>query len=147
MVILTVKILIATLRPGTAGTHQAMVSIYWVGLLVPLWLLVISISGTPLVGFDPKHFWYYKGRKVLPQRPAVVPIGFCLSYRKNPRFRNLKLNCLSVLMMLEWNLLWITSLNPTRVPVRVSVYKRNLLPKRIMPGLIHVFRNGWGLSS
>ena len=32
--------------------------------------------------------------------------------------------------------------NPTRVPVRVSVNKLILVPKRIMPGLLGVFRNG-----
>ena len=33
-------ILIATLRPHTAGFHQTIMSIYLVGLFVPTWLLV-----------------------------------------------------------------------------------------------------------
>ena len=41
--------LIATFRPHTAGLHQAIVSIYWVGLFVPLWLLVIGVSQTSLM--------------------------------------------------------------------------------------------------
>ena len=32
-------ILITTFRPHTAGLHQAIVSIYWVGLFVPPWWL------------------------------------------------------------------------------------------------------------
>ena len=32
-------ILIVTFRPHTAGVHQAIVLIYWVGLFVPPWLL------------------------------------------------------------------------------------------------------------
>ena len=49
-------ILIATFRPHTAGLHQAIVSIYWVGLFVPLWLLVIGVSQTSLMvgGFRSK---------------------------------------------------------------------------------------------
>ena len=48
--------LIATFRPHTAGLHQAIVSIYWVGLFVPLWLLVIGVSQTSLMvgGFRSK---------------------------------------------------------------------------------------------
>ena len=42
-------ILIATFRPHTAGLHQAIVSIYWVGLFVPPWLLVIGVSQTSLM--------------------------------------------------------------------------------------------------
>ena len=38
-------------------------------------------------------------------------------------------------------------LHSTRVPVRVSVNKRYLVPERIMPVLIGMFRNGRSLSS
>ena len=38
-------------------------------------------------------------------------------------------------------------LNSMRVPVRVSVNKRNFVPERIMPDLIGVLRNGRSLSS
>ena len=33
-------------RPRTTGLHQAIVSIYWVGLLEPPWLLVIGVLRT-----------------------------------------------------------------------------------------------------
>ena len=48
--------LIATFRPHTAGLHQAIVSIYWVELFVPPWLLVTGLSQTSLVvcGFRSK---------------------------------------------------------------------------------------------
>ena len=42
-------ILIATFRLHTAGLHQAIVSIYWVELFVPLWLLVTGLSQTLLM--------------------------------------------------------------------------------------------------
>ena len=42
-------ILITTFRPHTAGLHQAIVSIYWVELFVPPWLLVIGVSQTSLM--------------------------------------------------------------------------------------------------
>ena len=49
-------ILITTFRPHTAGLHQAIVSIYWVELFVPPWLLVIGVSQTSLMvgGFRSK---------------------------------------------------------------------------------------------
>ena len=48
--------LIATFRPHNAGLHQVIVSIYWVELFVPPWLLVIGVSQTWLVvcGFRSK---------------------------------------------------------------------------------------------
>ena len=44
-------------RPHSAGLHQAPVLIYWVGLSVSLWLLVIGVSWTLLVvcGFRSKE--------------------------------------------------------------------------------------------
>ena len=47
-------ILIATFRPHTAGLHQAIMSIYWVGLFIPPWLLVIGVSRTIVGGFRSK---------------------------------------------------------------------------------------------
>ena len=38
-----------TFRSHTAGLHQAIVSIYWVGLFVPPWLLVTGVSRTLLM--------------------------------------------------------------------------------------------------
>ena len=40
---------ITTFRPHTAGLHQAIVSIYWVELFVPPYLLVIGVSQTSLI--------------------------------------------------------------------------------------------------
>ena len=50
-------ILIATFLPHTAGLHQAIVSIYWIRLFVPLWLLVIGVTRTSLMvgGFRSKE--------------------------------------------------------------------------------------------
>ena len=42
--------LIATFRPHTTGLHQAILSIYWVGLFVPPWLLACRVSQTSLIG-------------------------------------------------------------------------------------------------
>ena len=53
---------------------------------------------------------------------------------------------LSVLTLIGWGLV-NSPFNSTRVPVRVSVNKLNLVPERKMPSLIGMFRNGWGLSS
>ena len=49
-------ILIATFLPGTAGLHQAIVSIYRVELFVPPWLIVIGVSQFSLLvgGFGSK---------------------------------------------------------------------------------------------
>ena len=48
--------LIVTLRPYTAGFHQLIVSIYWIGLFLPPWLFVIGVSQTLLMvgGFRSK---------------------------------------------------------------------------------------------
>lgn len=39
-----------------------------------------------------------------------------------------------------------SSVNSTRLSVRVSINKLNLFPTQIMPSFIGVFRNGWGYS-
>ena len=44
-----VTLILVVTRPHTAGPHQAIVSIYWVELFVPTWLLVIGISQTSLI--------------------------------------------------------------------------------------------------
>ena len=44
-----VTLILVVTRPHTAGPHQAIVSIYWVELFVPTWLLVIGISQTSLM--------------------------------------------------------------------------------------------------
>ena len=44
-----VTLILVLIRPHKAGPHQAIVSIYWVELFVPTWLLVIGISQTSLM--------------------------------------------------------------------------------------------------
>ena len=44
-----VTLILDVTRPHIAGPHQAIVSIYWVELFVPTWLLVIGVSQTSLM--------------------------------------------------------------------------------------------------
>ena len=68
-----------------------------------------------------------------------------LSDCRHPRFRNLNSTVPVDFVRLKS---YVDSLlNYTRVPVRVSVNKRNLVPERITPGLIGVFRIGRSSSS
>jgi len=62
-----------------------------------------------------------------------------LSNHRNPHFRNLNSNVpVDVARVKSYvNSLFIS----TRVPVRVLVNKLNLVPERIMPGHIGIFRN------
>ena len=63
-----------------------------------------------------------------------------LSDRRHPRFRNLNSTVPVDVVRVKS---YVNSLfNSTRVPVRVWVNKLNLVPVRIMPGLIGMFRNG-----
>ena len=51
-------------RPRAAGLHKAIVLIYWVGLFVPPWMLVISVSRTSLMaGADPHRFPLFYGNR------------------------------------------------------------------------------------
>ena len=50
-------ILIVTFQPHTADLHQAIVSIYWVELFVPLWLLVTGVSQTLLSEWVNQTTW------------------------------------------------------------------------------------------
>ena len=85
------------------------------------WVSVQSIVGQ-----------YCERKKLIPQRSAVVEIVDMLSFL----IQVVRVKC------------YVDSLlHSTRVPVRVSVNKRNLVPERIMPVLIDVFRNGGSLSS
>ena len=63
-----------------------------------------------------------------------------LSDRRHSRFRNLNSTVPVDVVRVKS---YVNSLfNSTRVPVRVWVNKLNLVPERIMPGLIGMFRNG-----
>ena len=53
---------------------------------------------------------------------------------------------LSLLMLLGWS--YVNSfLDPTCVPVRISINKLDLIPDRIVASLVGVFRNGGGLGT
>ena len=84
------------------------------------WISVQSIVGQ-----------YCERKKLIPQRSAVAEIGW----------RVVPVDVVRVKSYVD------SLLNSTRVPVRVSVNKRNLVPERIMPVLIDVFRNGQSLRS
>ena len=105
-------ILIATFRPQTAGLHQAIVSIYWVGTVVPLWLLVISVSQTSLIvgGFP------FKALLVLWEEETDPSAVRCVRYRLSCCLivgiwaSGISILQLSLLMLLGWSLMWIASL-------------------------------------
>ena len=54
---IVILILITGFWPHSAGLHQETVLVYWVGLFVPLWLLLIGVSQTSLMvgGFRSKE--------------------------------------------------------------------------------------------
>ena len=137
---------IATFRLHTAGLHQDILSIYWVELLVPPWLLVIGVSQTSLMvgGFRSKALlalW----------EEEADPLAF-------QRGRGQLTCCLIV--DIQASGIWIPLYVPVDVvrvkshvdrlhireyhAVRVSVNKLNFVPERIMPGLIDQ-RGQWGL--
>ena len=68
-----------------------------------------------------------------------------LSECRHPSFRNL--NSTDPVDVVRVKSYVDSLLNSTRIPVRVSGNKLNLVPDRIMTGLICVFRNGRSLSS
>ena len=118
-------------------------SIYWVELFIPPWLLVIGVSRTALIvgGFRSKASLALLGKGTVSSAVrcgsgrllSCLIVGIHASGIPIP---------LSLLILLWWSLVRITYLT-TRVPVRVSVNKLNLLPERIMPGFIGAFRNAW----
>ena len=104
-------ILITTFRPHTAGLHQVIVSIYWVELFVPLWLLVIGVSQTSLMvgGFRSKALLALWEEETDPSAVCSVRdrlscyliVGIHVSEISIPLF---------LLMLLGWSLMWIASL-------------------------------------
>ena len=69
-------------RPRTARLQQAIVSIYWVRLYVPPWLLVIGVSWTSFMvdGSRSKGLLALLEEETVPSRSAVVGIG---CYKRN----------------------------------------------------------------
>ncbi len=53
---------------------------------------------------------------------------------------------LSLLILLGWSLTWIASLT-LRLAVWVTINKLYLVPKRVVSGVVGVFRNGEGLGT
>ena len=116
------------------------VSIYWVELFVPPWLLVIGVSQTSLMvgGCRAKALLALWEEETDP--PAVrrgrgkwgrLP---CFFFCRHPRFRNLNSTVPVDVVRVKSH---VDSLfNSTRLPVRVSVNKLNFVPERIYRGLI-----------
>ena len=104
-------ILIATFRPHTADLHQAIVSIYWVELFVPPWLLVIGVSQISLMfgGFRSKALLVLWEEET---DPSVVRCGrgrlsCCLIVIMHASGISIPL---SLLMLLGWSRMWIAFL-------------------------------------
>jgi len=140
-------ILIATFRQHTAGLHQDIVSIYWVELFVPPWLLVIGVSQTSLMvgGFRSKALLALWEEEADPlavqcgrgQLSCCLIVDIQASGISVPLF---------LLMLLGWSLMWIDSIYESTM--QWGSRSINLtIPERIMPGLIDVFRNGRSLIS
>ena len=92
--------------------------------------------------FDP-HCW---GEKLLPLRSVVVP--FCSVMflgRGHPRFGNF--NSAIPVDVIRVKSYVNSFLDHTNVPVRVSINKYYLVPKRIMAGLVGVLRDARGLGT
>ena len=90
--------------------------------------------------FDP----HCSGEKLLPQwllyRSPVVFLD-----RGHPRFGNF--NSAIPVDVIRVKSYVDSFLDPTGVPVRVSINNLYLVPKRIMAGLVGVLRNGGGLGT
>ena len=92
------------------------------------WISIQSINGSGGGGN-----WSISG--LLWWRSAVMLSAHC----RHTRFRNLNSTVPVDVVRVKS---YVNSLfNSTRVPVQLSVNKLNIVPERIMPGLIGVFRN------
>ena len=67
--------------------------------------------------------------------------------RRYPHFGNFNSAVLVVVVVVSVKSYVDSFLDPTGVPVRVSINKLYLVPKRIMAGLVGVLRNGGGLGT
>ena len=90
--------------------------------------------------FDP----HCSSKKLLPQRSVGVPLSCCVSCR-HPRFGNfisaVPVDVIRVKSYVD------SFLDRMGVPVRVSINKLCLVPKRIMAGLVGMLRKGRGLGT
>ena len=116
------------------------VSIYWVQLFVPPWLLEIGVSQTSLMvgGFRAKALLALWEEETDPRRSAVVEVKWgrlsCFFFCRHPCFRNLNSTVPVDVVRVKSQ---VDSLfNSTRLPVRVSVNKLNFVPEWIYRGLI-----------
>ena len=88
---------------------------------------------------------------------SIVPVGICslsglLLYRSlvvyfdrgHPCFRNF--NSTIPVDVIRVKSYVNSFLDPTCIPVRISINKLDLIPDRIVAGLVGVFRNGGGLG-
>ena len=113
--------LIATFRPYTAGFHQLIVSIYWIGLFVPPWLFVIGVSQMLLTvgGFRSKALLVFSEEET---DPSAVRCGrdrqlCCLIVGVHTSGISVPL---SLLMLLGWSLMSIASLTLQECAVETS---------------------------
>ena len=83
----------------------------------------------------------YLSGPLLYRSPVVVGFFF---YRGHPRFRNF--NSATPVDVIRMKSYADSFLDPTCVPVKVSINKLNLVPNWIVAGLVGVSRNGGGLS-
>ena len=74
---------------------------------------------------------------------TTTPVEFL--DRRHPRFGNF--NSAAPVDVIRVKSYVDSFLDPTGVPVRVSINKLYLVPKQIMAGLVGVLRNGGGLST
>jgi len=75
---------------------------------------------------------------------CTVLLLFCF-YREHPRFRNFNPTIPVDVIRVKSNV--DSFLDSTCVPVRNSINKLDLVPNRIVAGLVGVFRNGGGLGT
>ena len=92
--------------------------------------------------FDP----HCSGEELFPQWSVVVPV-FSVVFldRGHPRFGNF--NSAIPVDVIRVKSYVNSFLDPSGVPVRVSINKLYLVPKRVMAGLVGVLRNGGGLGT
>ena len=91
--------------------------------------------------FDP----HCSGEKLFPRWSVVVPFSCCVSVSWASTFGNF--NSAIPVDVIRVKSCVNSFLDPSGVPVRVSINKLYLIPKRVMAGLVGVLRNGGGMGT
>ena len=90
--------------------------------------------------------FHCSGEWLLPQQSTVVPFSCCcIFYYEHPYFKNF--NSLIPVDGIRVKFYVGSFLDPTGVPVRVSINNFKLIPNWIVAGLVGMFRNGRGLGT